>query len=166
MPYTDRFIATDNLIAQLRPVIGAINDAAILSSYAGFLSVSSVTVFELAIKDIFIEFASKKHKVFGVFAEKIFKQINGRIKLPDLRDKHIRTFGDNYLKKFDKILKAREQAVLTASHTSISTLYSNIILCRHEFVHQGNTTLTTNEVINSYELGKEVIHCLNDTMRR
>ena len=166
MPYTDRFIATDNLIAQLRPVIGAITDPAILSSYAGFLSVSGVTVYELAIKDIFIEFAAKKNKVFGVFAEKTFDQINGKIRLPDLRGKHIKTFGDNYLNKFDRILNVKETAVLAVSHTSISTLYTNIILCRHEFVHQGNTTLTANEVMNSYELGKEVIHCLNDAMKR
>lgn len=166
MLYTDRFIANDNLIIQLRPVIAAIADAAILSSYAGFLSVSAITVYELAIKDIFNEFATKKNKVFGVFTEKYFEKINGQIKQSDLRGKHISRFGDKYLMKFDHALQIKDTNFLTTHHATVSTAYSNLILCRHGFVHGGVPTLTANEVMTSYELGKEVIHCLNDAMRR
>ena len=60
MSYTDRFIATDNLISHLNTIVGTITDPAIQANYAGFLSVSSVTVYELAIKDIFNEFASNQ----------------------------------------------------------------------------------------------------------
>ena len=77
--------STDALIANLTPYLSTITDAAVLASYAGFLSVSSVTVFELAIKDIFENFATKKNIVFGHFVEKHLSRLNGRIKLDDLR---------------------------------------------------------------------------------
>jgi hypothetical protein len=79
--------------------------SAIQADYAGFLSVSGVTVFELAIKDIFIEFALKKNKVFGTFIDSHFEKINGRIKLDDLKKSHIKQFGEKYLKKFNKKLQ-------------------------------------------------------------
>jgi hypothetical protein len=56
------------------------------SKYAGFLSASTVTVCELAIKDIFVEFAEKKNPVFGTFVEKYFNQINGRIRIDDVKE--------------------------------------------------------------------------------
>ena len=53
-------ISLHNIIAHISTFIGTITNGAILSSYAGFLSVSSVTVYELAIKDIFSNFAILK----------------------------------------------------------------------------------------------------------
>lgn len=166
MLYTDRFIATDNLISHLRTIIPTITDTAILADYAGFLSVSSVTVYELAIKDIFIEFASKKHNVFGTVIEKHFERLNGRIQIESLRGEHIKIFGDKYLNKFKHKLKSKESIFLSTSKISISTCYGNIITCRHKYVHGGTPTLTMNEVIHCFNNGKEVIHCLNETMKR
>lgn len=166
MPYTDRFIATDNLIVHLSSVIGSITDASILASYAGFLSVSAVTVYELAIKDIFNEFAKKKNKVFGSFIENHFGRINGRIKLNELKDQHVKRFGDKYFKRFQKKLDEKENLNLISFHVSIEALYTNLIQCRHDFVHKGAPTLTVNEVISSYNFGKEVIHSLNEAMKR
>lgn len=166
MPYTDRFISSDNLIAHFTPIVPTIVDAAIQSSYAGFLSVTAITVFELSIKDIFKEFADKKNKVFGEFVENHFERINGQIGIPRLRGKHISLFGEKYLKKFDKILNAKDVAHIAAHHTSIKSSYDNLITCRHRFVHGGAPTLSIAEVISGYNLGKEVINSLNDAMKR
>jgi hypothetical protein len=166
MPYTDRFRATDNLIAHLITVIGSIADPEIKSNYAGFVAVCSVTAYELAIKDIFKEFASKKNKVFGTVVEKHFGRINGAIKLDDLRGKHIKLFGGIYLNKFNKTLLNKEASILATSRISISTDYGNLITCRHEYVHKGYPTLTIEEVIEDFESGKEIIHCLNMAMKR
>ena len=166
MAYADRFIATDNLIIHLKTAIGTITDPAIQANYAGFLSVSSVTVYELAIKDIFFEFASKKNKVFGAFVEKRFRQLNGRIKISDLKGEHIKPFGDKYLKKFENILQAKESHFFSTLKISIPTDYGNLITCRHKYVHGGYPTLTMNEVINCYNSGKEILHCLDDSMKR
>lgn len=165
MPYTDKFIPTDNLVAHLTPLVPTIVDPAITSAYTGFLAVSAVTVYELAIKDIFNDFSKKKHKVFGEFTEKYFLKINGRIKLDSLRD-HIKLFGSKYLTKFDNLLNTKQAATLAASHVSIRDNYNNLITCRHEFVHAGNPTLTIVEVIDCYTTGKEVLHILNNAMRR
>lgn len=166
MAYVDRFLATNNLIVHLKTVIGTIADPAIIANYAGFLSVSCVTVYELAIKDIFSEFASKKNKVFGTFIEKHFAKINGRIKIDDLRGTHVKLFGDKYLERFCKKLQKRESEIFTASRVSIITVYGNLVVCRHQYVHAGAPTLTISEVMDSYENGKEVIHCLSDSMKR
>lgn len=166
MPYTERFIATDNLIIHLKSVVGATTDTSIKANYAGFLSVSAVTVYELAIKDVFNEFAAKKNKVFGVFVEKHFSRINGKIKIKHLKDSHIKLFGGKYLNRFDTNLKNKESALLATSKISIKSSYDNLITCRHDYVHKGSPTLTINEVIDSYNYGKEVIHCLNEAMRR
>lgn len=166
MPYTDRFISTDNLITNLSPNIATITDAAILASYAGFLSVSSITVYELAIKDIFSDFATRKHLVFGHFVEKYLFRINGRIQINDLKSNQVKAFGNKYLQKFENSINQKEVTFLASHGRSMKSSYGNLITCRHEFVHQGNPTLTVTEVIDNYNLGKEIIHSLFDSMKR
>jgi hypothetical protein len=166
MAYSDRFIAADTLVPHLSSIMGSIVDPLIQSSYAGFFSVSAITVFELAIKEIFLSFADKKHKVFGAFIEKHFSKINGRIQISDLRGSHIKPFGEKYLNRFDRHLALQEENVFKNTRISITTVYSNLILCRHKFVHTGSPTLTLQETISNYTIGKEVIHCLNHAMQR
>lgn len=166
MPYTDRFIPTDSLITNLRPTIAAVTDAAILANYAGFISVSAITVYELAIKDIFNDFSSKKHKVFGVYTQNHFSRINGQIFIRDLTGKHIISFGEKYRNNFNKILQEREKHELIIHAYSITNSYSNLIQCRHDFVHRGTPTLTVTEVMNFYDYGKVVIQCLDGAMKR
>lgn len=166
MAYSDRFVSTDDLVNHLQPVVTALADESLKSKYAGFLAVNAVTVYELAIKDIFKEFANKKNSVFGFFAEKYFAQINGRIVLKDLKGQHIKSFGDKYLEKFEKKLKTREKAVLTTLRKDVRSCYSNLIICRHKYVHAGTLTLSFNEVVENYGIGKEVIHSLYEAMQR
>jgi hypothetical protein len=166
MSYQNRFVSTDNLIAHLNPFVNTITDAAIKANYAGFLSVSAVTVYELAIKDIFIEFAQKKNYVFGNFIEKHFSSINGRIKIDDLKGQHIKPFGTKYLDKFEVKLKSREKIIFNTSRKNVRADYSNLIICRHKYVHGGSPTLTFQEVLDSYQIGKDVIHSLYETMQR
>lgn len=166
MPYHDKFLATDTLLTHLNPVVGAITDTGIKANYAGFLSVSAVTVYELAIKEIFIDFAIRKNAVFGGYIQSRFSQINGRIKLANLKDEHIKPFGQKYLDKFEKKLKVREAALLAGLGKNLRSSYSNLILCRHNYVHEGAPTLSYQEVVDNYNCGKEVIHSLFEAMQR
>lgn len=165
MPYTDRFIATDNLITHLNTFVSSIIDQSLQANYSGFLSVSGVTVYELAIKDIFNEFALKKNKVFGNFTYTHFSKINGRIQLDDLKGNYIKLFGEKYIKRFNRNLKTKGNTIFTTTGKNIITDYANLITCRNKFVHGGSPTLTINEVISCYTNGKEIIHCLNQSMR-
>lgn len=148
--------------------MGNLSDPLIGQSYLGFMSVSAVTVYELAIKDIFIDFSQKKHNVFGQYLRASLERMNGRISLGDLRTASIGKYGLRYRNRFEKQLDARELESLSGGNGSIKSSYGNIIQWRNRFVHEGippNTT-TFQEVKKSYERGKGVIHCLAETMVR
>ena len=167
MSYDSHFQLADEIVAHLTPIVSGITDPFISSRYVGFVAVSSVTVYELAIKEIFITFATKKNKILGTFTESFFERINGRIKIRDLRDSYITRFGDKYLSRFTKALEIVEQSSLKTHGVSICSRYGNLITCRHEFAHEGkiSTNMTFNEIVESYNSGKEVIHCLARCMR-
>ena len=168
MPYTSRFSLVEDFIAHLDPVMRGIADPFIQSRYIGFVVMSAVTVYELAIKDIIYDFADKKHVVLGRFARAKFDQLNGRIKLGSLKEEHIKMFGQKYVERFEKRIEVKETNSLRGRGASIKASYGNIITWRHAFVHQGVAPPTTNydEVKRAYIAGKEVIHCLHETMVR
>lgn len=60
MAYTDRYVTLDGLIVHLDVLLQNIGDPILKSQYVGFLNVAVVTVFELAVKDIFFGFFDKK----------------------------------------------------------------------------------------------------------
>jgi hypothetical protein len=168
MAYGAHFQLADDYISHLDQVISGLTDPFIKSRYTGFLAVSAVTVYELAIKTIFCDFAQGKHKVLGSFTNAYFARINGRIKVQIIRDEYITKFGDKYLKRFDKRLTARELHILQTQGDSVRASYGNIITWRNGFAHEGiiPATATYDEVKKAYQLGKHVIHCLAESMKR
>jgi len=165
MSYVDRFKTTDELINHLQPIISIITNEELKSKYAGFLSASAVTVYELAIKDIFINFAEKKNKAFGIFITEYFHRISGHIKIIDI-EKYAKSFGEKYINRFNKKLKIKNKYIFSIYHNDIKAIYGNLINCRNEFIHENNTTMTFDEVVEGYKLGKEIIHILSETMQR
>lgn len=168
MPYVDHFQHADNVVVHLNGIIPTITDPLLQAKYLGFVSVVAVTVYELAIKTIFIEFAQHKHKVLGHFTESYFERINGRIKIKMIKDDYIKRFGNKYQTKFQKKLDKKANEYFQAHHRDIKNSYSNLITWRNDFAHEGkiNTTATYNEAVQAYEDGKEVIHCLAASMTR
>lgn len=94
MSYTAHFATADNVITNLAGVVAATADPIVVGQYTGFAAVSAVTVYELAIKEIFVDFAHSKHKVLGQFAESYFERINGRIGLQVLKKDYVPRFGE------------------------------------------------------------------------
>lgn len=168
MAYQNHFRLADDMITHLNTVMGGIVDPFISSRYVGFVAVAAVTVYELAIKEIFIEFGEKKHKCLGSFTQSYFDRINGRIKIKNIKEDYISRFGDKYVKRFKKKLDVKEKTSLQNHRISIVNSYTNVIIWRHSFAHEGKipTTVTYNEIVKSYESGKEVLDCLSDTMQR
>ena len=132
------------------------------------MAVTAVTVYELAIKEIFTSFAEKKHKVFGNFTSSHFNRINGRIMKKDIEDRYIKRFGEKYLKRFKAKINALEKDANKQNKGSILSSYGNIITWRNQFAHEGDmpSTATYLEVKKSYFLGQELINCLAETMVR
>jgi hypothetical protein len=168
MAYQTYFKLADDLIVHLNAAIGTVTDAFITSRYTGLVAVTGTTVYELAIKDIFISFSEKKHKVFGSFAGKHFDRLNGRIKAKELKETHIPRFGDRYVGRYQKLIEKAEKDYLKNHGISILSSYNNVIEWRHQFVHEGKMphTTTYQEIVQAFEAGKELIHCLNKAMQR
>ena len=168
MGYSVVFRNTDELMKHWEKMLLEINDPILEQRYIGFASVSAVTVFEMAIKEIFISFSEKKHNVFGAFAESHFERMNGRISLTDLRNIHIKRFGEKYLIRFNKRIEKKEEYFNKNFGTSVTSSYGNIISWRNKFVHTGSSpnTASMKEMKSAYELAKEVIFCLSEAMVR
>ena len=168
MPYSDHFKLTDDLIQHLDPILAGLNDPFIESRYTGFLAVSSVTVLELAMKAIFSEFASAKHKVLGTFTSQYFDRINGRIGLDVIKRDYLSKFGSKYRLRFERALDRLEREHLRAAGSSIKASYGNLLTWRHEFAHEGHVPANASyaEVKRAYECGKGVMNCLAACMRR
>ncbi len=168
MTYHDHFKLADDLIAHLDGVVGSVSTPFISSRYVGFVAVAAATVYELAIKEIFLEFSEKKHKVFGNFAGRFFERLNGRIKTREIRKDYLPRFGGKYIKKYKKLEETIERQSLRSRGVSVLSSYNNILEWRNQFAHQGQipTTPSYREVTSSYETGKEIIHCLARAMTR
>jgi hypothetical protein len=168
MAYYDHFRHADDVITHLNGLVPTLTDPLLQVKYTGFVTVAAVTVYELAIKEIFFEFGRRKHKVFGKFTESYFDRINGRVSLKNVREDYCERFGEVYVNRFKKRLESATKAYLRAHGRDLKSSYSNLVTWRNAFAHEGNVpaTATYAEVIQAYEDGKEVIHALAVSMRR
>ena len=168
MSFEDRFVLADDYLAHVDAVMGGLGDDFIKSRYLGFLAVSAVTAYELAIKDIIYRFADAKHRALGELARSRFERLNGQIRIRDLEERHIISFGIKYSDRFKREIKMVEQESLKNRLGSVKSSYGNLILWRHEFVHQGRwpNTATYLDLKNAYQQGKAVIRCVDRSMIR
>jgi hypothetical protein len=168
MAYSDHFRLADDLIAHLTPTVGTIQDPFLQSRYTGFVAVAAVSVYELAVKEIFCSFGEAKHKVLGAFARSFFDRLNGRIQYKHIHEDYVSRFGGKYSKKFKSEVDLCERKFLESHRKSILSCYNNIIVWRNSFAHEGRLPphATYLDAIESYELGKQVIECLALSMRR
>lgn len=168
MSYQIHFKHADDIVAHLNTTVPGLRDPLLKAKYVGFVAIASVTVYEVAIKSIFIQFAKDKHKILGNFTEAHFNQINGRIRISTIKDDYVKKFGQKYVTKFEKILNKNVSTYLITNRRDIKNSYSNLITWRNDFAHEGtiNTNSTYHEVVQAYEDGKEVIRSLAETMVR
>ena len=168
MAYNDNFKHADDVIAELNNYVPTIKDPLIQSKYVGFVSVVAVTVYEMAIKEIFITFANNKDEVFGNFIESFFYRINGQIKVKCIEDKYLSKFGKKYVDGFDEKLEIKANQYMITNKRNFKSQYNNLIVWRNAFAHEGkiNQNATFSEVVQAYDDGKEVINCLAESMKR
>ncbi|MFN3235407.1 MAG: HEPN domain-containing protein [Gammaproteobacteria bacterium] len=168
MSFENRFNLADDYLNHVNNVITALPDDFIKSRYLGFLAISAVTAYELAIKDIFYRFSDQKHRALGELARSKFEKLNGQIRLKDLRDRHIKSFGQKYCTRFIRELDKVEQSALASRNGSVKSSYGNLVMWRHNFVHQGEwpNTATYGDLTSAYDHGKELIRCIDRAMQR
>lgn len=166
MAFRNRFNSVDLLITQLTSIAQPGIDPLVLSAMAGIVAVEAVTAYELAIKDILEDFSYKKNKVFGSFVKSSLGRLNGRIKYQEIKDNMVKAFGDKYHKRFVAKKDIKTARVMAAEHVDLVQTYDNLVIGRHQFVHAGNLTMTLQEAIRYYNIGKELIEALDEAMRR
>lgn len=166
MTYSDHFRLTDDLIAHLDQVFATTRDPFIQSRYTGFLAVSAVTVFELALKSVFCDFARTQHQLLASFTEAYFDRINGRIHIDQIKKDYAAKFGQKYVEEFKRLLEVRENTAIQTRGGSVKSSFANLITWRNTFAHEGEVpaNATYEEVKRAYELGKDVLHCLDQAM--
>jgi hypothetical protein len=162
------FKHADDVITHLAALMPQLADPLLEPKYVGFAAVAAVTVYELAIKETFYEFASRKHEILEVFTKAHYDRLNGRIRIGLITDEYLPRFGSKYVLRFKNDLDATTAKLLRQNRRDIKNSYANIIIWRNEFAHQGgiNRNVTFNEVATAYEDGKEVIHCLGRALHR
>lgn len=167
MSYSSRFSLADDFVSDIDSFARSHADPLAKQRLAGFLSVSAVTCYELAIKEIFFEFSRKKHAVFGCFVEDQFSRMNGRIKISEIKAKAGK-FGGKYKERFTRLLAKEERESLRSGCGSVESAYSNLIIWRHTFTHDGaiHSLRTYEETVESYNKGKVIIECLAKAMTR
>ena len=168
MNFEDHFSIADDYITHVDSMMDSLNNQFLENQYLGFVIVSTVTVFEIAAKDIIFEFAKRKHKVFGEFMAGRFEKFNARIQVDDMKRDFVSKFGEKYVKRFDRELAKVERQGLVEAGQSTKGAYKNLINWRHNFVHTGSAPQTTNyqEVKKFYDLGKDVVRCLDKSLYR
>jgi len=155
-------------MTHLAGLLPTLADPQLEQKYLGFASVAAVTVYELAVKEIFIEFAKKKHKVFEDFVKGSFARINGRIKPDIIKGEYVARFGSKYEMRYARNLQKTRDGYLRSHRRDFLAGYQNLLTWRNNFVHAGQlpTTATFAEVFQAYEDGKNLIHCLASSMTR
>jgi hypothetical protein len=160
------FTNTDSVVAHLNQVVPTIADPVIQIKYAGFVAVSSVAVYEMAIKEILIDFAHSQHKLLGNFTEASLERLNGNIRIKTIRER-VGKFDATYEQSFAKKIEEENEVFLKTHKRSFISAYGNLIQWRNSFAHEGNITsnITYNDVIQAYEDGKQIIYCLREVMK-
>ena len=162
--YTVRFVKADTVIYHIKTLSLPPGDYNLQESYAGFVCVISVATYEMAIKDILVDFCTKNNPLFGNFFASKFSKINGNIEIDKIKGNFLEHFGRKYKKNFGDMLNHEKNMLLKIIHKDIEVSYQNIITWRHHFAHSATfktpMTATLADVCDDYEAGKNVIHCL------
>ena len=144
------FDESDSYMKHVAKAIQDLNDDAISTRYVGFVAITAVTTYEIAIKKILIEFAHKTNSTLGNFASKHFEKLNARIDRDEI-GQYLSYFGDSYKEDFKNAIDSAEAQ--KANEGSIKASFSNLLTWRHEFVHAGTlpNQATFKEAITAYE---------------
>lgn len=163
MCYSDLFEISDAYIKHSELVVVHIADPIIISRYTGFAATNAVTMYELAVKRLLVQYCMSQHPLLGNVAENIFSRVNGKIKIDDIKKNFLSKIDHKLSLRFEEVIFEWESAILISTGKSIRNSYNNIIQWRHDFVHSGHPPLnaTLKETIESYYAGKCIIECLS-----
>jgi len=166
MSYRRHYQLVDDVTGHFDEVTKTI-DAFTESRYVGFFAVASISVIELAYKDIIVDFAARTHPTFGSFFSSHYERLNARVKLEHVNT-DLKRLGGNFQAKFTKLLDRVHTHEIRHNSFSVKDSYASLITCRHKFSHEGSIpeNIGYNDVKNGYRAGKIVLSCLAKTLSK
>jgi len=158
------FVDSDSFIQYIEDIVRNIQDDYVTSRYVGFIATTAVTVYEVAIKKLLIEFARSQHPMLGNFISSELEKFNARINTKQIKESYLNRFGAEYSDSFKSLLNAKESELIKGG--SITQSYANIIGWRNRFLHTGRVpeNPTFDETVKAYKLGKEVVYVLSKVL--
>lgn len=142
--------ATDSFLASVETELTLSSDTATKNFYAGILATVFVRYFELSIKRALKDCSLKSHST----------NLNGNIRLRDLKKKHIPNICPSCARRFETEVDALEEEKIKSMKISVKSQYGVIVTRRHEFLHGENSHATLEEIKQAYQSSKLVIECL------
>ena len=128
---------------------------------AGLLVVAIVASYESCVKETLINFASRHHEKFGVFAQNHFKKLNSRISLSDLNG-YASTFDNTVQDRYGKLLKERKDRINARIGRDVTSAYKQLLNWRHDFAHAGTRNTTVEEALATHMLAKRVLYVFDE----
>lgn len=160
MSYIKHYKLVDDVTEHFDEVTQKI-DAFIESRYVGFFAVASISVIELAYREIIVGFATNAHPTFGTFFSDHYKHMNARVRFEHI-NKDLKRLGGSYHARFSKLLERINTYEIRHNSFSVKDSYSSLVTCRHDFAHEGviPENIGYADVKNGYKAGKIVLACL------
>ncbi len=128
---------------------------------AGLLVVAIAASYESCVKETLMNFASRHHEKFGLFAQNHFKKLNSRISLSDLSG-YASTFDSSVHSRYESLLKARKNRIDKKIGRNITSAYKQILSWRHDFAHAGIRNTTVEEALTTHMLAKRILYIFDE----
>jgi hypothetical protein len=167
MTYSKHFQLVDDVSTHFDAAVNSAG-AFLQSRYVGFYAVAAAAVLELALKEVVVDFARHHHSLFGDYLASRYEKINGRIRLGNITDDHLKPFGTTFQDRFRELLKEADQLSIRESGYSVRLSYEALLICRHQFSHAGSIPETTSyaDIKKGFDAGKIVMDCLAKTLNK
>lgn len=136
----------------------------VASRMAGLISVMAVAAFEMRIKELLVSFSTKRDLVFGTFVSQHYGKLNGRIKIEHLKGDSLTKFGNSFKEKFTNELSKLSKDAQLNNLPDPAVYYDNLIVRRHDFVHELKTEISYEEAKIFYSSGVAIIEAFEKAL--
>lgn len=128
---------------------------------AGLLVVAIAASYESCVKETLVNYASKHHPQFGVYAQNQYSKLSSRVRIGDLY-KYASTCDNAVHHKFGLIIKDRKNRLMHRVGRDFTKSYDQILSWRHDFAHEGLRNTTVEEALSTHTFAKRVLYAFND----
>lgn len=147
------------------PANGGYGVVQIRADLAGLLVVAIAATYETCVKEVIVNYASKKHVSFAAFASRNYEKLNSRIQVNDLK-KYCELCDPEIQSNFKNFLKKRKDILAERTGQDIEKSYKQILDWRHGFAHAWARNTTIEEAQKTHLAAKRVLYSFDEAFER